>query len=443
MFDYSEIIGFFVLVGFSALYSGSEAVLMSIGPDRSRQLIQEGGPKGRILTFMAHKSSEVLITILIGNNLVNIWAASLATTMFAKIFHSAAVGITVGVTTAIILLFGEITPKIFFRNNAEKLVYPIVRYLQLNYFILYPLVQLVFWFVRTFLGENVHMHARLITKDDIEYMITKAEKEKTIDSKQVELLSSILEFPTIKAKEIMIPRAKVKYINTDWTYDDIIRLVQDDIHSRYPVCEGDLDKVIGFLHVKDMAFVKEEERSQFSVRKYLKSPFFIYEHMKIQAVFDHMNRKKVHLAIVKDENGLVVGIITLEDIVEQIFGDIQDEHDVEELRQSDTQEANWQAGIIVEGGISLRDLYNDYDIKIPLNDNYSTLAGFLLEMLGSTFPKTGQMIVWDGWSFELRKVENYAIAQVRIKDIEGEKHLFSRKEANEVFQETLLEKDQK
>src|SRR5690606_17381010 len=135
-----------------------------------------------------------------------------------------------------------------------------------------------------------------------------------------------------------------------------------DTHSRYPGCEGSLDNTIGFLHVKDLAFIRGEEKKNFSFEKNLKRPFFVYEHMKIQAVFDYMNRKKVHLALVKDENGLVVGIITLEDIVEEILGEIQDEHDRDKAAiLKEYSEDDLRTGVVVEGSISLRDLYNDYD----------------------------------------------------------------------------------
>jgi putative hemolysin len=142
--------------------------------------------------------------------------------------------------------------------------------------------------------------------------------------------------------------------------------------------------------------------------------------MKIQAVFDHMNRKKVHLALVKDENGLVVGIITLEDIMEEIFGEIQDEHDDDEDFDEE-EDFNIQLGIEVEATISLRDLYSDFDVKIPLNDNYSTLTGFVLDRLGNNFPKKGNLIFWDEFSFELTEVEDSHIIQVMIKNIGKEK----------------------
>ncbi len=263
-----------------------------------------------------------------------------------------------------------------------------------------------------------NLPSRVVTKNDIEYMLDRAEKERTMDSKQINLLNSILEFPTIKVMDIMIPRQKVQYIKSDCPFNEVIRLIRLKSHSRYPVCNGDLDHTIGFLHVKDLASVRRGE--QFDIKKHLNHPIFVYEHMKIQAVFDHMNRKKVHLALVKDENGLVVGIVTLEDIMEEIFGEIQDEHDDEIIAQDKVGESSQVGGgLVLSGALSLRDLANDYGIKIPSKDNYSTLRGFLLYKLGNRFPKQGQLIVWDDYTFCLEKVDNYEIERVSVTHSSG------------------------
>ncbi|OFZ71306.1 MAG: hypothetical protein A2451_06555, partial [Bdellovibrionales bacterium RIFOXYC2_FULL_39_8] len=303
------------------------------------------------------------------------------------------------------------------------------------FYILFPVVTMVTWFIEKILGDHSQLQGRMVTKNDIEYLVGRAEKEKTIDSKQLGLLSSILEFPTIKVKDIMVPRQQVKFIERNMSFKQIVDLVREDNHSRYPVCKGSLDNTIGFLHVKDLAFVNVGEPEKFELKKLLKRPFFVYEHMKIQAVFDHMNRKKVHLALIKDENGLIVGIVTLEDIIEEIFGEILDEHDEEEDQSYDIDddEESAENGLLVDGQIPLRDLDSDYDIKIPLNDNYSTLAGFLLDMLGNNFPENGQIIVWEGISFEITNVANYEIKEVRVRDVAGEKHFFSKSEAKNNF----------
>lgn len=421
----------FLLSGF---FSGSEAVLLSIDLDRAKQLIEDGGSKGKALQFMVERPSEFLTTILVGNNIVNIFASSLSTVISARFFKDDAIGIAVGVTTLVILIFGEIIPKTFARAHAEKLSVFTIRVLQIFYVCLYPLIKLMVWVINTVLGENAQLAGRIVTKNDIEYMIQKAEKENTMDSKQIDMINSILEFPLIKVKDIMIPRKEVKWIDASLSLEEIIDIVSADTHSRYPVCDGELENVNGFLHVKSLAFVKNPE--SFDVTKHVKEPFFVYEHMKVQSVFDHMNRKKVHLALVKDENGLVVGIITIEDIIEEILGEIQDEHDHEEEHvRKEYEEVDLIEGISIEGTTSLRDLYSDYDIKIPLNDNYSTLAGFILDMLGNNFPEEGQIIVWEGLSFTLEKVSEYEIREVKIKDVDGEKHLFSKREAQEAGEE--------
>ncbi|MGB0453208.1 MAG: hemolysin family protein [Bacteriovoracaceae bacterium] len=424
----AESMGLIMCFLLSGFFSGSEAVLMSIDIDRAKRLIEEGGAKGRALTFMIEKPSELLATILVGNNIVNIFAASLTTTIAARMFQDDAVGISVGVTTFIILIFGEIIPKTFARNHAERLCVFVIRVLQFCFYSLYPLIRGVVWIMETILGENSQLQGRLVTKKDIAYMVNKAEKEKTMDSKQLDMLTSILEFPKIKVKDIMVPRSRVKSIPYRATYKEIIDLVQADVHSRYPVIDGELEDVKGFLHVKDLAFYTSSK--SFKIDKHLKDPFFVYEHMKIQAVFDHMNRKKIHLALVKDETGIVVGIVTLEDIVEEILGDIQDEHDRdEEYVSEEYKQADLEVGIVLDPSISLRDLDDDFEIEIPLNDNYSTLTGFILDNLGNTFPKQGQMILWEGYSFEILTVENNELKEIKIKSVDGEKHIFSKKTA--------------
>ena len=432
MIENSEIILLIASFLLSAFFSGSEAVLMTIGIDRAHQILKEGGSKSQIMKFMIEKPNELLTTILIGNNIVNIFAAALITNISTRMFKSDAVGIAVGVTTILVLIFGEIIPKTFARTHSEKLSVFVLSALKMMYFFTYPIVQGTVFAIRLFLGENAELKSKLVTKNDIEYMVQKAEEENSIDSKQLDMLNSILEFPTIKIKDIMVPRPKVKSIQLNATFNDVIDGIKFEGHSRYPVCDGELENTIGFVHIKDLAFIRGKDKSDFSLNNLVKEPFYVYEHMKIQSVFDHMNKKKIHMALVKDENAIIVGVVTLEDIVEQILGEIQDEHDKEESKTSASDRTvDLQSGISVEGSINLLDLDNEFDIKIPLNDSYSTLNGFVLDMLGDNFPSEGQIIVWAGLSFELLKVNEFEIRTIRIKDIEGKKHYFSKKETNE------------
>jgi putative hemolysin len=416
-----ELLVLIVSLGFSAFFSGAEAALLSLPHEKAKQIADEHGIDTWAMKHWLEKPNDILTTILVGNNFVNILIASLSASISQRYFNNDALAISVGVTTIAILLFGEIAPKTLGRGRAERIAPFSLIVLMGFYYALFPVVKAFMFIIKLVLGENANVRSRLVTKDDIEVMVEMAEEEKTIDSKQIDLLNSILEFPSIKVKDIMVPRTSIEAIKKSSNFEGIINLVREVAHSRYPVYQEDLDEVLGFLHVKDLAFVNFDERKNFDVTKYLKPPFFVYEHMKIQAVFDHMNRKKVHLALVKDENGLVVGMLTLEDIMEEIFGEIQDEHDDEE---DEIPGVKSEEGVLVPSTISLRDLYNEYDIKIPLNDNYSTLNGFLMEHLGNNFPKKGHMIIWDGFSFELIRVKNYEIKEVKIKSVNGD-HLRS------------------
>lgn len=422
-----EMLILFVSLCLSAFFSGSEAALLSLPHEKVKQLAEEHGFDSWAMRKWLHSPNDILTTILVGNNFVNILIASLSTSITERYFSNDALAISVGLTTLVILMFGEIAPKTMGRGRSEAIAPLAIMILVGFYYALWPVVKAFVWIISAVLGKNASVRGRLVTKDDIEVMVEMAEEEKSMDSKQIDLLNSILEFPSIKVKDIMVPRTGIEAIKRSAQFQDVIRTVRDVAHSRYPVYAEDLDDVLGFLHVKDLAFMNQDEQKNFDVTKYLKPPFFVYEHMKIQAVFDHMNRKKVHLALVKDENGIVVGMLTLEDIMEEIFGEIQDEHDDE---QDLIPGVESEEGVMVPSTISLRDLYNEYDIEIPLNDNYSTLNGFLMEQLGNSFPKKGHIIIWDGYSFELLKVKNYEIKEVKIKATNGD-HLREKNQDSE------------
>lgn len=402
---------------------------MSLPHEKAKQIAEEHGLDSWAMKRWLEIPNDLLTTILVGNNFVNILIAALSTNIAERYLSNDALAISVGVTTVMILLFGEIAPKTLGRGNSEKYAPTCVLVLIGAYYLMWPIVKAFTKIIQLVLGKNATVRGRAVTKDDIEVMVEMAEEERTMDSKQIDLLNSILEFPSIKVKDIMVPRIQIEAMKKSVSFTDVIKTMREVAHSRYPVYDEDLDDVLGFLHVKDLAFVGPEEQKNFDITKYIKPPFFVYEHMKIQAVFDHMNRKKVHLALVKDENGLVVGMLTLEDIMEEIFGEIQDEHDDEDDLIPGVESAE---GVLVPSTISLRDLYNEYDIEIPLNDNYSTLNGFLMEQLGNNFPKKGHLIIWDGYSFELVRVKSSEIKEVKIKSTTGQ-HLREpdKKDANE------------
>ncbi len=412
----------------SAFYSGSEAALVSLSVDRTKQLIEEGGSKGRALGYLLKYSNELLTTILVGNTLVNIFAATLITEITEKYFGHDVISVSVGFTTFVVLLFGEIIPKTISRRHAEALAVPCIWILMFNFYFLYPVTKLFTWIIRVILGKNAQVRGRIITKDDIEFMVSQAEQDKSMDSKQLDLLSSILEFPSIRVKDVMVPRQNVMAIPKGATFGDVVRVVRSSVHSRYPVYDGNLDNTIGFIHVKDLALVSSESKNNFTIENFIKKSFFVYESMRIQTVFDSMNRKKVHLAMVKDEMGVITGILSLEDIMEEIFGEIQDEHDEDELSKTKEATKIFNDGLVLRADVRLRDLDEEYDITLPLDEDYTTLTGFILDKLGHQLPKRGAIIIWENYYFELINVVENEIREVLIRDVKGERHFYSKRE---------------
>jgi len=401
----------------SALFSSSEAVVMSISVDRVSQLIDESGGKNKALKFLVSHPTEILTTILVWNNLVNSVVASLVTSISSKLFGDFALAIAAGVATMIILVFGEITPKVFARTNAENFVNPVAVFLRFFYLVFIPILLPLSVLIKKTLGKNAMLQGRVVTTDDIEYLVNKAEEDKSIDSKHIDLINSILEFPTIKVKDIMISRNKIDAIDIESDENTIQLFFKEKEHSRYPVYKSSLDQILGFIHVKDYYRIRDDGKI-FDLTNVLKPPFFVYEQMRIQSVFDYMNRNKVHLSLVKDETGTVVGMVTLEDIMEEIFGEIHDEHDRDSHLSTMVKEIG--GGLVVPGSTSLRDLLNEYEIDIPSSDSYSTVTGFILELLANHFPKHGQIIFWENYSFELSKVISYQIEEVTIKKVRSD-----------------------
>lgn len=408
-----EIFLIVLCLGLSAFFSASEAVVMSMTVERTKQLIEEGGKKATALKFLISHPTELLTTILVGNNLVNTLVASLVTIVVSKMSVDYAIAIASGAATLVILVFGEIGPKAFARSNPEPMVHFVVTVLKLNYFLLFPVIKPLSIVIKRILGKNATVRGRVVTTDDIEFLVTQAEEHQSIDAKHIDLINSILEFPLIRVRDIMVPRPQVDAIDIKASVDEIFKTVKQHEFSRYPIYDDTLDNIVGFIHIKDFLLARESKPNA-QLKDFIKQPFFVYDQMKIQSVFDRMNRNKVHMAVVKQETGTMVGIVTLEDIMEQIFGEITDEHD-QEPQGEISSGRNIEEGIVISGNIPLRDLDQEFDIHIPMSEAYSTVTGFLLELLGNHFPKQNQIIYWDDYSFELTKVINYQIEQVTIK----------------------------
>lgn len=385
----------------SGFFSSSETALFSISKIKALHISKDGTNTGHLIFKMKEDSHKLLTTILIGNNLVNIGASAIATKLAISYFQSNAVGIATGVMTLLILVFGEIFPKSFANHNnilvARLVIYPIFWLSKIFFIPIYILN-----FIPRLHG-SIDTPQETVTEDELMTMVEVVEEEGEIKEAERELITNIFEFDDTACSEIMTPRADmfVLDVSQDMDIDKILKTG----FSRIPVIEDSIDNIIGILHVKDLFAsyhrVCDHENTALDIKKIIKQPYFIPESKKLDSLLQDFKRKKNHLAVVVDEHGGVSGIVTLEDLIEEIIGEIMDETDrpvpdIIRLKQN-----KW----LVSGKIDIDDLNKEINISIPESASYDTFSGFFLEQIGR-IPKPGESITFEK-------------ARVTVKDMDG------------------------
>jgi len=359
---------------------------------------------------MKEDSHTLLTTILIGNNLVNIGASALATALSISFFESNAVGIATGTMTLLILVFGEIFPKSFANHNnilvARIVIYPLY-WLSKMFF---PLIYILNFIPK--LHGTINTSSDTVTEDELMTMVEVVEGEGEIKEEEKEYITNIFEFDDTACSEIMTPRADMFVIDVSQIMD--IESILGTGFSRIPVIEDTIDNIIGILHVKDLfaSFHKvcDGNDSNLDVKKIMKNPYFIPESKKLDSLLQDFKQKKNHIAVVVDEHGGVSGIVTLEDVVEEIIGEIIDETDrlvpdIIRLKQN-----KW----LVAGKIDIDDLNKEIDIKIPESTTYDTFSGFFLEQIGR-IPKPGESIAMEKIRATVKDMDGNRIKSFIIK----------------------------
>ena len=404
----------------SAFFSSAETALTALGEARVRSLVDTGGRRASFLRLWQMHPDRILSALLLGNTLVNVGLGSLTALMADEAGYSHGIALFTGVTTVLLLLFGEITPKTFAKRHASGYAVFIMPLVTLVYWLLYPLAW-VFVQVPRALSRAIGsapVSVESVTSQELEYLIELGARQGSIDKVREELLSSVLAFTEVLVKEIMIPRTQVVALEETATYEEALKLVTESELSRIPVYRGSLDEVVGVLHAKTLlADVKKGiEPADFQLVNYLKKPFYVPEVMKVSRLLTEMQRRKTHLAIVVDEFGGTSGIVTLEDVVEEIVGEIHDESDVEEKKlrvQSD--------GVIVaDGAVSLRELEQHLDVDFPEEGDYETLGGFLTATAGRV-PPSGSLVVWGGLTFTVKMADERRVLKVEVARKPAEK----------------------
>ncbi len=394
----------------SGFFSSSETALFSISKIKALHIAKDGTSTGRLIMRMKEDSHTLLTTILIGNNIVNIGASALATALSISYFESNAVGIATGIMTLLILVFGEIFPKSFANHNnilvARSVIYPLYWLSKL----FFPLIYILNFIPK--LHGTIDASNDTVTEDELMTMVEVVEEDGEIKEEEKEFITNIFEFDDTACSEIMTPRADMFVLDVSQIMD--IESILETGFSRIPVIEDTIDNIIGILHVKDLfaSFhrVCDNDDSDLDVKKIMKNPYFIPESKKLDSLLQDFKQKKNHIAVVVDEHGGVSGIVTLEDVVEEIIGEIIDETDrlvpdIIRLKQN-----KW----LVAGKIDIDDLNKEIDIKIPESTTYDTFSGFFLEQIGR-IPKPGESIAMEKIRATVKDMDGNRIKSFIIK----------------------------
>ena len=408
----------------SFFFSGTETVLTSLGEAKARQLREQLGERGRVLTLWIEHPRKVLTALLIGNNLANVAAATVATDVSRATLHemgfegAEGLALVTGVMTLMLLVFGEITPKTIAREQAERLACTVLRILKPFYFVSFPLAWLLARMAKTISrAVGGDPERPIVTEGDVDWMIGLSAREGALEEVKGHLLTSVLEFTDLQVKEIMVPRTQIAALEVTATPIQVLEVIEQTGHSRFPVYEDSVDEVVGILNVKDLLPVFHEKSGApppGNLRPWLRPAWFVPELMKVSNLMGEMQRRRTHLAVVVDEYGGTAGIVSLEDVVEEIVGEIRDEHDVEEpeiVRLPDGR-------LLVEAGMLLRDLEDEIEVEFPEDGDYESLGGFLIAGFG-TVPKVGRSVSHGGWEFTVRAANDRRVLRVEATPIQS------------------------
>ncbi len=400
-----------VLIILSAFFSSAETALTTISNVKVRAMVDEN-PTGRVLTLqkILDNRSKLISAILIGNNVVNISASSLMTSLVIRLWGNAAVGIGTGVLTLLVLIFGEIVPKTWAMCNNEKLSLAYARAIYLLMMLLTPVIFIIDKISGLFLGFlHIDPSARVtMTETELKTYVDVSHEDGVIEQEEKKLIYNVFEFGDSVAKDIMIPRIDMTTIDVNASYEELLTLFRESMYSRIPVYENDIDNMLGIVIVKDLLMVENKEN--FKIRDILREGYYTYEFKKTADLLLEMRLLTTNVALVLNEYGATVGMITVEDLLEEIVGEIRDEYDADEAELfKKTAENEYEVG----GSLKLDDINDVLETKFDSED-YDSIGGIMIELL-DRFPSEGESVITaDNIKLTAKKVDNNRIETVTI-----------------------------
>ena len=401
----------FVLVVLSAFFSATETAITAVNRHKLRTLSDSGNKKATLLLSMLENQDAYLSTILIGNNVVNLTASAIAAVVATHIGGRFSVGIATGILTLVVLIFGEICPKTTATIRAEKIALRFCGVLKVLHTILTPIrvvIQLMARGVLALIHVDPEDKPDAMTEDELRTIVQVSHEEGVIESEEKEMINNVFDLGESMAKDVMIPRVDVIFADIDMTYPDLIALFAEERFTRIPIYEESADTVVGILNMKDLLLYHEGE--PFSIRDYMREPFFTHEFKKTSELFVEMRQNTAPMAIVLDEYGVTSGVITIEDILEEIVGEIRDEYDESELL--DIQKVSDNEYIVV-GSQSLNDINDELETDFT-NEEYDSIGGYMIWHLDH-FPEQGEEVTdEEGNRLIAEEVDGNHIEKVRL-----------------------------
>ena len=422
----SLIIAIVILVILSGFFSGTETAFSCANKIKLKTLVSQGKKNAKAVYKFADESYDKLVTaILIGNNLVNITASALATILFADLIVNADVATTVStaVLTVVVLIFGEITPKYVASVYPEKVCFLFYPLMTLFYWILWPLSK-IFDFYKAGLAKAFKLKKdETVTDEELLSLVEEAEESGTLKEDESELVRSALEFDDLKVEDILVPRVDVHAIEEETSMQEILEVFEKTGYSRLPVYRETIDNVIGLIHERDFfaAYIKGEK----DITGIVQEIVFTTEYTRISTLLKQLQKQKIHMAAVSDEYGGLLGIVTLEDILEELVGDIWDEHDEEEVLYGKINEGEYW----VNGKCSLDEFFGLYeDLEDDGEDcEANTVGGWVTEMYGE-IPPIGQVLRYEYLEIKIVKATKQKVLKVRVNALEDDEEIERAKE---------------
>lgn len=389
--EIGQLITVIILLSLSAFFSSSETALTTVNQIRMRTLADNGDKRAARVLRVTGNPGKMLSAILIGNNIVNLSASSISTSLAIHLFGNTGAGIATGILTFLILIFGEVTPKTMATIKADSMSLTVAAPIGLLMKILTPVIfiinKLSLWLM-FLLHVNIKDAQKKMTEEELRTIVDVSQENGVIEHEERDMIHNLFDFGDAEAKEIMVPRIDMTFVQADATYQEVLDIFRQDMFTRLPVYEDSTDNVIGIINMKD--FLLQNDTPEFSVRNLLREPYFTYEHKNTADLFLEMRKSSISLAIVLDEYGVTAGLITLEDLLEEIVGEIRDEYDADEeddiTRISDRE-------FYVLGSANLNDVSEALSLHFT-SDDYDTIGGYCLGLLDH-LPEKNEIILTD------------------------------------------------